>query len=45
MANREHLALLKAGAVQWIEWRQQNPPRSQLKQSRFKSCFTRARQP
>ncbi len=25
MANREHLALLKAGAVRWIEWRKKNP--------------------
>jgi hypothetical protein len=25
MANVEHLALLQAGAVQWIEWRKTYP--------------------
>ncbi|MBD0265835.1 MAG: pentapeptide repeat-containing protein, partial [Tolypothrix sp. Co-bin9] len=25
MANPEHLALLRAGAVTWTEWRKKNP--------------------
>lgn len=25
MANLDHLALLKSGAVRWIEWRRKNP--------------------
>jgi uncharacterized protein YjbI with pentapeptide repeats len=25
MANQQHLNLLRSGAVNWIEWRQENP--------------------